>query len=101
MSKDSQLDPKPIRKIKAKGGPTMAESALDGGTNNNKKQSGNRHRPGDDKAQRRLFMGTKSTKHKKEDGKFDSKNIKHDPAAESARAVFGLKKQDAESKERK
>lgn len=25
---------------------------------------------------------------KKEDGKFKSKNIKHDPAAESARAVF-------------
>lgn len=28
--------------------------------------------------------------HKKEDGKFRSKNIKHDPNAESARAVFGL-----------
>lgn len=28
---------------------------------------------------------------KKEDGKFHSKNIKHDPQAESARAVFGLK----------
>ena len=27
----------------------------------------------------------------KHDGKFPSKNIKHDPAAESARAVFGLK----------
>jgi hypothetical protein len=25
------------------------------------------------------------------DGKFGSKNIKHDPAAEGARAVFGLK----------
>lgn len=33
----------------------------------------------------------KSTKnHKKEDGKFHSKHIKHDPRAESARAVFGL-----------
>ncbi|WRS27957.1 CPC_1213 family protein [Oscillospiraceae bacterium MB08-C2-2] len=33
----------------------------------------------------------KSTKNKKKtDGKFHSKNIKHDPAAESARAVFGL-----------
>lgn len=33
----------------------------------------------------------KSTKnHKKEDGKFHSKHIKHDPQAESARAVFGL-----------
>lgn len=29
---------------------------------------------------------------KKEDGKFKSKNVKHDPQAESARAVFGLPK---------
>lgn len=27
---------------------------------------------------------------KKNDGKFSSKNIKHNPQAESARAVFGL-----------
>lgn len=27
---------------------------------------------------------------KKEDGTFRSKNIKHDPQAESSRAVFGL-----------
>ena len=34
----------------------------------------------------------KSTKNRKDnDGKFRSKNIKHDPGAESARAVFGLK----------
>lgn len=34
----------------------------------------------------------KSTKnHKKEDGKFHSKHIKHNPQAESARAVFGLR----------
>lgn len=34
----------------------------------------------------------KSTKNRKEnDGKFRSKKIKHDPIAESARAVFGLK----------
>lgn len=34
----------------------------------------------------------KSTKNnKKEDGKFHSKHVKHDPQAESARAVFGLK----------
>ena len=34
----------------------------------------------------------KSTNNKKkEDGKFHSKHIKHDPQAESARAVFGLK----------
>jgi len=33
----------------------------------------------------------KNTKNnKKEDGKFKSKNIKHDPNAESARAAFGL-----------
>lgn len=33
----------------------------------------------------------KSTKNgKKEDGKFHSKHIKHDPQAESARAVFGF-----------
>lgn len=32
----------------------------------------------------------KSTSNKKkEDGKFHSKHIKHDPQAESARAVFG------------
>jgi hypothetical protein len=32
----------------------------------------------------------KNTKHnKKEDGAFHSKQIKHDPQAESARAVFG------------
>jgi len=37
----------------------------------------------------------KSTKNKKkEDGKFRSKNIKHDPSAESARAAFGLKQPD-------
>ena len=35
----------------------------------------------------------KNTKNnKKEDGKFKSKNIKHDPNAESARAVFDLNK---------
>ncbi len=34
----------------------------------------------------------KSTKnYKKSDGKFRSKHIKHDPQAESSRAVFGLK----------
>lgn len=40
-------------------------------------------------------MGTenkkRSTKNgKKSDGKFHSKHIKHDPQAESARAVFGF-----------
>ena len=49
MAKDSQLDPKPVRKEKSNGGSTMAESALDGEGRNTKKQSGNRHKPGDDK----------------------------------------------------
>lgn len=49
MAKDSQLDPKDVRKKKSKGGPTMAESALDGEGRNGKKQSGCRHKPGNDK----------------------------------------------------
>jgi len=49
MPKDSQLDPKEIRKEKANGGPTMAESALDGEGRNNKKQSSNRHKANSDK----------------------------------------------------
>ena len=53
MPKDSQLDPKEIREEKAKGGHTMAESELDGESRNNKKQSGNRHKPGADKPARR------------------------------------------------
>lgn len=41
----------------------------------------------------------KSTKNKKkEDGKFRSKHIKHDPQAESARAVFGLKDDNLQNK---
>ena len=47
MAKDSQLDPKPVRKAKAKGGPTMAESSSDNGSNTGKKQSGSRKKPGD------------------------------------------------------
>lgn len=35
-------------------------------------------------------MKSKSNR-KKEDGKFRSKHVKHDPAAEGARAKFGLK----------
>lgn len=50
MAKDSQLDPKQVRKEKSKGGPTMAESALDGEGRNNKKQSGSRRKPGADKS---------------------------------------------------
>lgn len=48
MAKDSQIDPKEIRAAKAKGGPTMAQSALDGESRNDKKQSGNRHKPNHD-----------------------------------------------------
>ena len=49
MPKDSQLDPKPIRKAKAKGDRTMAESESVGQGRNSKKQSGNRHKPGSDR----------------------------------------------------
>lgn len=49
MPKDSQLDPKHVRKEKASGGSTMAESGDDSEGRNNKKQSGNRHKPGSDK----------------------------------------------------
>lgn len=49
MAKDSQIDPKEVRKQKSKGGPTMAESANDSETNNHKKQSSSRHKPGNDK----------------------------------------------------
>ncbi|MCL2588391.1 MAG: hypothetical protein FWD84_03175 [Oscillospiraceae bacterium] len=49
MPKDSQLDPKGVRKAKAKGGTTLAQSAPDGEGRNNKKQSGNRHKPGHDR----------------------------------------------------
>jgi len=49
MPKDSQIDPKEVRKQKANGGPTLAESALDGEGRNNKKQSGSRHKPNSDK----------------------------------------------------
>jgi hypothetical protein len=48
MSKDSQIDPKAVRDKKSKGGPTAAESALDGESRNSKKQSGNHYKPGDD-----------------------------------------------------
>lgn len=41
----------------------------------------------------------KSTKNKKkEDGKFRSKHVKHDPQAESARAVFGMQNDNPENK---
>lgn len=41
----------------------------------------------------------RSTKHNnKEDGKFGSKKIKHDPQAESARAVFGLHEDNPKNK---
>lgn len=36
------------------------------------------------------FEKKSTTNSPKEDGRFHSKHIKHDPNAESARAVFGL-----------
>jgi hypothetical protein len=36
---------------------------------------------------------------KKEDGKFRSKHVKHDPSGESARAVFGVSSEKPENKE--
>jgi len=49
MAKDSQLDPKPVRKAKAKGGASIAESEYQNEGRNDKKQSGNRHKPGHDR----------------------------------------------------
>lgn len=44
----------------------------------------------------------KSTRnHKKEDESFHSKKIKHDPRAESARAVFGLHKRQEDENDMK
>jgi hypothetical protein len=40
-----------------------------------------------------FWVSNSKNKNKNEDGKFHSKNVKHNPRAESARAVFGLKKQ--------
>jgi len=48
MSKDSQIDSKPVRTKKSGGGPHMAQSETDGEGRNTKKQSGSRHKPGDD-----------------------------------------------------
>jgi len=39
-----------------------------------------------------MFWSNKKKNSKKEDGKFHSKHVNHDPQSESARAVFGLKK---------
>ncbi len=49
MAKDSQIDTKEVRKQKSKGGPTFTEGAFDGEGRNNKKQSGSRQKPGNDK----------------------------------------------------
>ena len=49
MAKDSQMDPKETLKAKAKGQKTMADDETDGEGRNNKKQSGNRSKPGNDK----------------------------------------------------
>ena len=50
MPKDSQIDPKEVRRRKSGGGPTLAQSGSDGGTRNTKRQSAGRRQPGDDKA---------------------------------------------------
>lgn len=42
MSKDSQIDPKEVRKEKSKGSPTFANDALDGEGKNARKQSARR-----------------------------------------------------------
>ena len=39
MAKDSQIDPKQVRKDKSKGGPTPANDKYDGESRNRKKQS--------------------------------------------------------------
>jgi hypothetical protein len=49
VPKDSQIDPKEVRKEKAKGQTPFASDKADNGRNNNKKQSGSRHKPGSDK----------------------------------------------------
>lgn len=49
MAKDSQLDPKEVREQKAKGGPTLANDALDGEGRNYKKQSLKRDKPDNDR----------------------------------------------------
>ncbi len=40
-----------------------------------------------------------TSNHKKEDGTFHSKHIHHNPQAESARAVFGLKSDNSKEKD--
>lgn len=42
MSKDSQIDPKEVRKEKSKGSPTFANDAMDGEGKNARKQSARR-----------------------------------------------------------
>ncbi|MCL2639171.1 MAG: hypothetical protein FWD48_12500 [Oscillospiraceae bacterium] len=49
MPKDSQIDPKEVRKAKAKGQIPFASDKATTDNNNSKKQSGSRHKPGSDK----------------------------------------------------
>jgi len=49
MAKDSQIDSKSVRSEKSNGGMTMAQSGAQNESRNNKKQSGNRKKSGDDK----------------------------------------------------
>lgn len=53
--------------------------------NNAKDKNGSERR-------RIMFWISRKRSSKKEDGKFHSKHVNHDPQSESARAVFGLKK---------
>ncbi len=43
MAKDSQIDPKDVRKLKANSGPTIANDEQDGENRNAKKQSAKRN----------------------------------------------------------
>ena len=49
MPKDSQIDSKDTRSNKSNGGPTSAQSALDGEGRNAKKQSAGQNKANDDK----------------------------------------------------
>jgi len=49
MAKDSQIDPKQVRKEKSKGNTHFASDTSDNGNRNSKKQSGNRKKANDDK----------------------------------------------------
>jgi hypothetical protein len=49
MAKDSQVDPKEKRKAKSHGGMTLADEEGKNHNQTHKKQSSDRHKPGNDK----------------------------------------------------